>query len=159
MAKLSYKVSYYALYVCFALIIIVFGAFYTIGWNDSFTEDGNYNIPLLTDLVLYFMYALVLVGIILTVWGVINSIKCGGSGSEGGVNDKLVSGIAIGSLIVSLVVGLVCGLGEEDFVAMDGTVTTAGWVTVVDVFITSIYILTAVAIVGVIVNLSGMLKK
>ena len=31
MAKLSYKMSYYALYVCFALILVVLGMFYFVG--------------------------------------------------------------------------------------------------------------------------------
>ena len=34
MAKLSYKVSYYVFYVCIALILIVLGMFYLVGYNE-----------------------------------------------------------------------------------------------------------------------------
>jgi hypothetical protein len=53
----------------------------------------------------------------------------------------------------------VLGIGEEDFRAADGTVTTGGWVTVVDMFIWSMYILTLVAIVAIGITMSGYLTK
>ena len=34
MAKLSYKVSYYIMYICFALILVVLGMFYFVGYNN-----------------------------------------------------------------------------------------------------------------------------
>ena len=42
MAKLSYKVSYYIMYICFALILVVLGMFYFVGYNNPV---GEYNAP------------------------------------------------------------------------------------------------------------------
>ena len=35
MAKLSYKVSYYVFYVCIALILVVLGMFFGVGYNET----------------------------------------------------------------------------------------------------------------------------
>lgn len=35
MAKLSYKVSYYVFYVCIALILVVLGMFYGVGYSET----------------------------------------------------------------------------------------------------------------------------
>ena len=67
--------------------------------------------------------------------------------------------ITWGLFIVSLVIGLVLGLGESDFKAADGTVTTAGWVTLVDAFCVSIGILIVAAAAAVVVSMTGVLTK
>ena len=61
--------------------------------------------------------------------------------------------------VVSLVVGYVLGIGEADFTAADGTVTPGHMVTVVDMFIWSIYILSVVAFAAIAVGMSGILTK
>ena len=55
MAKLSYKMSYYALYVCFALILVVLGMFYFVGYNNPV---GEYNEPAHTETLIYLMYGM-----------------------------------------------------------------------------------------------------
>ena len=55
MAKLSYKVSYYIMYICFALILVVLGMFYFVGYNNPV---GEYNAPEHTETLIYLMYAM-----------------------------------------------------------------------------------------------------
>ena len=50
MAKLSYKVSYYIMYICFALILVVLGMFYFVGYNNPV---GEYNAPEHTETLIY----------------------------------------------------------------------------------------------------------
>ena len=74
MAKLSYKVSYYALYVMFAIILVVFGHV-LLRWRCS----GRCSVwqaltqkcwqPAHTDALIYLMYILFFVAIIATVVG------------------------------------------------------------------------------------------
>jgi hypothetical protein len=64
-----------------------------------------------------------------------------------------------GLTIVSVIIGWVCGIGEADFTASDGTITTAGWVTVVDIFCVSMGILFLAAAIAVIVSMTGILTK
>ena len=53
MAKLSYNLSYYALYACFAIILVVLGMFYFVGYNNPM---GDMNAPEHTETLIYLMY-------------------------------------------------------------------------------------------------------
>jgi hypothetical protein len=64
-----------------------------------------------------------------------------------------------GLTIASLALGWVMGLGETEFTAQDGTVTSAGWVTVVDVFMVSMGVLLLAAAIAVIVSMTGIFTK
>mgnify|MGYP000276057936 CR=1 FL=1 len=75
MAKLSYKVSYYALYVMFAIILVVLGMFFFGGdaQGDAVlaSVDAEMWQPAHTDALIYLMYILFFVAIIATVVGVL----------------------------------------------------------------------------------------
>ena len=43
-----------------AVIAVVFVAFYLIGFNRPYADDPNFNEPLLTDVVLVFMFLILL---------------------------------------------------------------------------------------------------
>jgi len=108
------------------------------------------------------MYLLVIATAGLTVWSGFRGIassKGTDPAASTGVPGGKVSLITWGLFIASMVIGVVLGLGEEDFTAADGTVTTAGWVTVVDAFCVSIGILIVAAAVAVVVSMTGVLTK
>ena len=50
MAKLTYKVSYYIFYVLIALILVVLGLFFCVGYNNPV---GEYNAPQHTETLLF----------------------------------------------------------------------------------------------------------
>lgn len=149
------KISKMALYICVGIIVVCFAAFYSIGFDNLV---GDYNEPMLTDLLLILMYALFVVTVGLTIWSVVKGIggKSGGSASSSGVPGGKIIGFTIALLVASLVVGVICGLGEEAFTAQDGTVTSAGWVSVVDMFCVSIGILFLAAVISVAVSMTGI---
>ena len=68
MAKLSYKVSYYALYVMFAIILVVLGMFFFGGdaQGDAVlaSVDAEMWQPAHTDALIYLMYILFFVAIV-----------------------------------------------------------------------------------------------
>mgnify|MGYP006382812447 CR=1 len=66
MAKLSYKVSYYIFYVLIALILVVLGLFFCVGYENPV---GDYNAPEHTETLLFLMYAMLGVCIAVTVIG------------------------------------------------------------------------------------------
>ena len=68
MAKLSYKVSYYVFYVCIALILVVLGMFYFVGYTNPV---GEYNEPQNTEALIYLMYAMFGVTVVITLIGAI----------------------------------------------------------------------------------------
>ena len=153
------KISKMALYICVGIILVCFGAFLTIGYDNPM---GDYNEPLLTDVIMWLMYLLIAATAILTVWSVVRSIQSNkgkDSGATTGVPGGKITAFTVVLLVVSLVVGVLLGLGETDFTASDGTITTAGWVTVVDAFCVSIGILLVAAAAAVGVSMTGILTK
>ena len=137
------KISQMALYICIGIILVSFALFLTIGYDNPV---GDNNEPILT----------------LTIWSGIKgmaSSKGTDPAASTGVPGGKVSLITWGLFIASLVIGLVLGLGESDFKAADGTVTTAGWVTVVDAFCVSIGILILAAAAAVVVSMTGVLTN
>ena len=153
------KISKMALYICIGIILVSFAAFLTIGYDNPV---GDNNEPILTDIIMWLMYLMVIATAGLTIWSGFRgmaSSKGTVAAASTGVPGGKVSLITWGLFIVSMVIGLVLGLGESDFKAADGTVTTAGWVTVVDAFCVSIGILIVAAAAAVIVSMTGVLTK
>ncbi|MBQ6086071.1 MAG: hypothetical protein IJK94_06260 [Bacteroidaceae bacterium] len=153
------KISKMALYICIGIIVVCFALFMTIGYNNPV---GDTNEPLLTDVVMWLMYLMIIATAILTIWGVICGIrsnKGNDPAASTGVPGGKITLFTIILLIASLAIGVVLGLGEPDFTASDGTVTTGGWVTVVDAFCVSIGILFVAAAIAVAVSMTGVLAK
>ena len=65
MAKLSYKVSYYVFYVCIALILVVLGMFYGVGYSE--TNAAGLVEPANTPALMYLMYGMFAVCVAVTV--------------------------------------------------------------------------------------------
>lgn len=153
------KISKMALYICIGIILVCFALFLTIGYDNPV---GDNNEPLLTDVLMWLMYAMVITTAALTVWSVVRSIqsnKGNDPAATTGVPGGKITLFTILLLVASLAIGVVFGLGETEFTASDGTVTTAGWVTVVDAFCVSIGILTVAAAAAVVVSMTGILTK
>lgn len=153
------KISSRVLLVCVAVIIVCFGAFMTIGYDNLV---GDYNEPMLTDVIMWLMYVLVAVTAALTIWSLIRSAQANKGNDPAattGVPGGKITLFTAGLTIASLVVGWVCGLGETDFTTTSGSVTTAGWVTVVDVFMVSMGILFLAAAIAVAISMTGIATK
>jgi hypothetical protein len=153
------KISNRVLLACVALIVVCFAAFFCIGYDNPV---GDNNEPKLTNIIMWLMYALILVTAGLVVWSAIRGMQ-----NTKGVDPAAITGVPAGKItlftagltIVSLILGWICGIGEKEFTASDGTVTSAGWVTVVDVFMVSMGILLVAAAIAVAVSMTGIFTK
>lgn len=156
------KISSLALYVCFAVIIVLFVAFFTVGYDNQYELNPKFNDPMLLDAVMYLMYAMVIITAALIVWSVAKSFTQNMGGPKGenlsGVPGGKISAFTIAVLVISLVVGFVIPAGDP-IVANGEVVTNTADLMMADCAIWSIYILTLVAVVAMFVNLSGILKK
>ena len=153
------KISKMVLYVCVGIILVCFALFLLIGYDN---QVGDYNEPRLTNIIMWLMYLMAIVTAALVVWSVIRGVqnaKGSGGGSATGVPGRKIAIFTICLLVLSFVIGTIFGLGAEDFTAADGTVTTAGWVTVVDAFCVSIGIMFIAAAAAVGVSMSGIMTK
>ena len=153
------KISSRVLLACVILIVVCFAAFLLIGYDNPV---GDNNEPMLTDVIMWLMYGLIAVTAALTIWSAVRGVQNNKGNDPAittGVPGAKITLFTAGLTIVSLVIGWVLGLGEKEFTASDGTVTSAGWVTVVDVFMVSMGILLVAAAIAVAVSMTGIVTK
>lgn len=152
MAKLSYRMSYYALYACIALILVVLGMFYFVGYNNPV---GEYNEPAYTETLIYLMYAMFGICVAVTLIGAIAQF---GASLKENPKSAIKSLLGIVLLVIVLVVSYSIG---SDAAVMTGTgaYTDTFWLKISDMLIYSIYFLLGVAAIGTLINLSGIFKR
>lgn len=154
------QVSTRVLYVLVALAVIVFGAFFMIGYDVPYEDNPEFNAPRLTDLVLVFIYVLVLLAALLAVVAVAISFKARDK-SQGKVNNIPAAKIAWGTaglLVASLLVTFLLGSAEP--MTVNGVpYADVFWLKATDMFINTSLVLLAVAVCGVAFGLSGVGRK
>ena len=153
MAKLSYKVSYYVFYVCVALILVVLGMFYFVGYNNPV---GEYNEPHNTDALIYLMYAMFGVAVVITLLGALAQFA-------GALKDNPKSAIKslLGFILLIVLLIVTYNVGSSETVLLgDGTeFSDVTMLKVSDMLIYSTYVLFGIAAIGTLLNLSGIFKK
>jgi len=155
------KLSNIALYASIGVGVVCFLLFFLVDYNNM-DFDGVHVSPALTDLVLILMYLLFVVTAGLTIWSMVRSatVNSGNTGpNPTGIPSGKVTLCTWGTVAAALIIGLLLGLGEEPYTTVSGVTTSAGMVTVVDMFIWTIYILAFITVVAVIVSMSGWLTK
>ena len=152
MAKLSYKMSYYALYVCFAVILVVLGMFFLVGYNNPV---GDMNAPEHTETLIYLMYALFGVTVGLTVIAAIAQFGAALKDSPMGAIKSL-----LGLVLLVAVVLISYAMGSDATItANEAPYTDTFWLKITDMFIYSIYFLLGIAALATLVNMTGIFKK
>lgn len=152
MAKLSYKVSYYLLYVFFALTLVVLGVFYSGEWPVV----GEYKTPENTDLLIYFMYAMFGVCVAVTLIGAVAQFLSALRDNPKGAVKSLI-GLVLFVLVLVVTYGMA---SDASLLLADGTVyNDASWLKITDMLIYSTYFLFGVATLATLFNLSGILRK
>ena len=61
------RLSHAVLVVLVVITVIVFAAFWLVGFNMPFMDDPRFNAPLLTDVVIAFVYLILLLAIMAVV--------------------------------------------------------------------------------------------
>ena len=169
MAKLSYKMSYYALYVCFAVILVVLGMFFLVGYNNpvgdmnapEHTEaviagvDLEMWQPAQTDALLYLMYALFGIAIAATVIAAVFQFGAALKDNPMGAIKSL-----LGLVLLVAVVLISYAMGSDATItANEAPYTDTFWLKITDMFIYSIYFLLGIAALATLVNMTGIFKK
>ena len=153
MAKLSYKVSYYIFYVLIALILVVLGLFFGVGYNNPM---GDYNAPQHTETLIFLMYGFLALCLLVTVLGGIAqfalSLK---DDPKGAVKSLLAIALFAGVLVGAYVMG-----SDEPLTMASGeTFTDATMLKLSDMMLYAIYLLMAVTGVATLLNLFGIFKR
>lgn len=159
MAKLSYKVSYYVLYLMFAAILVVLGLFYFGGdaQGDSvlMSVDSEMWQPAQTDSLLYLIYVLFGFAVVATIVAFLFQFGSALKDNPG----KALKSLA-GVIILAAVVLGSWAMGSEkplNIPGYDGTDNVPFWLKITDMFLYSIYILLGSTILAII--FSSIKKK
>ncbi|WP_177601690.1 hypothetical protein [uncultured Phocaeicola sp.] len=154
MAKLSYKVSYYVFYVCVALILVVLGMFYGVGYSE--TNAAGQTEPANTPALMYLMYGMFAVTVIVTLLGAI--AQFGGALKD---NPKGAIKSLLGLILLVVLLIITYNIGSSEPVVMGGgeVYNDGMWLKITDMFLYSTYVLAVVAAIGTLVNMSGIFKK
>ena len=154
MAKLSYKVSYYVFYVCIALILVVLGMFFGVGYNE--TNAAGLVEPANTPALMYLMYGMFAVTVIATLIGAIAQF---GGALKDNPKGAIKSLLGLILLVVLLIVTYNVGSSETVVLGDGSEYSDATMLKVTDMFLYSTYVLFAIAAIGALVNLSGIFKR
>lgn len=153
------KISSLALYLLFALSAVVLVLFFCVGYgNQEAVAAGYVTSPKFTDLLLYWQYALVALCLLVTIVGLIIA-----KGSK--IDSQMPKAAGILQTIFGLILPiglLVAGafLGDSSPVRTgQGLYENTFWIVATDAMLYTIYILVAVTLVGLILNLTGIFKK
>lgn len=153
MAKLSYKVSYYALYVMMALIIVVLAMFFCVGYNNPV---GEYNAPEHTETLIYFMYLMFGVCVAVTIIGALAQFVSGLKDNPKGAMKSLLGLILF---VAVLIVAYAMSSDAPLQMASGEIFTDTMLLKLSDMMIYSIYVLLGVAAVATVLNLTGIFRK
>ena len=153
MAKLSYKVSYYIFYVLIALILVVLGLFFGVGYNNPM---GDYNAPEHTETLIFLIYGFLAVCVLVTVLGGLVQFALSLKDDPKGAVKSL---LAIALFAAVLVGAYVMGSDEPLKMASGEVFTDVTMLKLSDMMLYAIYLLAGVAGVATLVNLSGIFKR
>ena len=159
MAKLSYKVSYYVLYVMFAAILVVLGLFYFGGdaQGDAvlMSVDSEMWQPAQTDALLFLMYGLFGIAVVATVAAFLFQF---GTALKDNPANAIKSLLGLVLLVVVLVIAWAAGDGTPmNIPGYDGNDNVPFWLKLTDMFLYSIYILFGATVLAII--FSSIKKK
>ena len=159
MAKLSYKVSYYVLYVMLAAILVVLGLFYFGGdaQGDAvlMSVDSEMWQPAQTNALIYLMYGLFGLAVVATVAAFLFQFGTALKDNPGGALKSLV-GVII--LVVVVVVAWAMGSDQPlNIPGYTGTDNVPFWLKITDMWLFSIYILLGATILAIL--FSSIKKK
>ena len=154
MAKLSYKVSYYVFYVCIALILVVLGMFFGVGYNE--TNAAGLVEPANTPALMYLMYGMFAVTVIATLIGAIAQF---GGALKDNPKGAVKSLLGLILLVVLLIVTYNIASSETVVLGDGSEYSDVTMLKVSDMLLYSTYVLFGIAAIGTLINLSGIFKK
>lgn len=158
----SLKISDYVLWGLFGLSAIVILLFLLVGYNTQYEEKPKFVAPQMLDLLLIWMYVLVAVTAVLTIWSAIKGI-----GASSGQQAKGLAGktglIGFGLLVVSVIIGAVVGAADNDTLLINGKAFAAAEnktdYLLTDISMISIIIMMVATIIALIVSMAIQPKK
>lgn len=148
------------LYVLVGLSVVVFALFWLIGYDRPFDEDGNFNAPLLTDVLLVFMLLLTVGACGVAVWSAIRSNKASGGG-ERVVNNipvRMIGRCVAGGTALALVLTFLFGSSAP--MKINGAdYADTFWLKASDMFVATSLLMIVAAVGAVVYGATKYIRK
>ena len=143
-----------------AISAVIFLAFWMVGYDMPYEEDADFNAPLLTDMLLGYIYLLTSSAIGVTVYSIVHGIKTRGRQSltENGVPAGRITIITWG--VTFALLASTFALGSTDPIKVNGKDFCEGiWLRLSDMFIISSGVMILLAILAVAFGMSGYSRR
>ncbi|MBR4389804.1 MAG: hypothetical protein IKT00_11570 [Prevotella sp.] len=141
------KVARWTGYGLLAVIAVVFGLFFIIGYDRQYAENPNFREPLLTGVVVTFVLLMLLAAVVVALWSVTKSLqRRDDSISEGnGIPARYIAmAVAVATV---LLLALTWIFGSKTQMLVNGNNFDDGfWLKTADMFVISILFMIAAAI-------------
>ena len=148
------------LYVLVGLIVVIFALFWLIGYNRPFDEDGNFNAPLFTDVLLVFMLLRTAGACGVAVWSAIRSNKASGGG-ERVVNNipvRMIGRCVAGGTALALVLTFLFGSSAP--MKINGAdYADTFWLKASDMFVATSLLMIVAAVGAVVYGATKYIRK
>lgn len=151
----AWQMSTRLLYAMIGVTAVVFALFYLVGYDMPYVFAPDYNAPLLTDIVLIFIYLMVVGAVGVLVFSLYKAAKIRSA-------ENVVNGIPVARIkrwsamafVAMLVLAYVAG--SADPLSVNGkTFSDAMWLKVADMFIYTVFAMLLAAVVAVAVSVGG----
>ena len=105
------RISQRILYVMVGLVVAVFLSFYLIGFDEPFAADSSFNAPMLTDLLIGFMWFLFGIAVVAAGIAAVRSVRLARNNERlsNGVPARKITTIVYGTTFLCLVLTFVFG--------------------------------------------------
>ena len=140
------RISQRVLYMIVALSAIVFLAFYLIGYDTPYAGNNSFNAPMLTDVLLGFMWGLLVITTLASIFAVIRGIQRANKneGVTNGIPARKITYITYG--VTALILLLTFIFGSTQTMMVNGqNFTDSFWLRITDMFVNSSLLLLILA--------------
>jgi len=154
------RISTRILYVLVAVAVVVFALFFTVGYDRPYDNDPQFNAPLFTDAVLWFIYFLVIGACGVAVCSLIRALRQRNR-ADAVVNNLPAAKIKLTVFgFMALLLALTFLFGSTEPVLVNGVkYTDSTWLRLTDMFLNTSLVLFIVAAAGVTFGISGHSRK
>lgn len=143
-----------------AISAVIFLAFWMVGYDMPYEEDADFNAPLLTDMLLGYIYLMVVVAIGVTAYSVVHGIRT--RGRQGYSENGVAAGhITIATWVFTVLLLVISfALGSTEPIKVNGKDFCEGiWLRLSDMFIISSGVMILLAILAVAFGMSGYSRR
>ncbi|MGN1262704.1 MAG: beta-carotene 15,15'-monooxygenase [Prevotella sp.] len=156
LAEMSHRI----LVVLVVISVVLFGAFFAVGYDMPYYDNPQFSAPLLTDIVLFFIYLLFFVLVLLTGISAAHEIIIRAKAKRIGngiPTDRIGWGVML-LFLVTLAVTFACGSTTP--IRVNGRIfTSAVWLRLTDMFIYTSVALIFIALLTVAIGATGINRK